>query len=36
MASALLIGKNHRLQHVHHLGNVRHLHTIGILMEDIE
>ena len=31
--SAFLVGENHGLQHIDHLCDVGHLHTVGILME---
>ena len=36
MASALLIGKDHRLQYVNHLCDIGHLHTIGVFVEHIQ
>jgi len=29
-------GQDHGLQHVHHLRDVRHVHAIGVTMEDVE
>ena len=32
----LLVGENHRLQHVDHLGDVGHPHAVGVAREDVE
>ena len=36
MTCALLIGEDHRLEHVDHLGDVSHLHAIGVFVEHIQ
>ena len=36
VATAFLVGENHRLEHVHHLGYVGHAHAVGVLVEDVE
>ena len=36
MTCTLLVGKYHRLQHVHHLSDICHFHAVGILMEDVQ
>ena len=36
MAFAFLIGQDHRLQHIDHLSDVSHLHTIGVFVEHIQ
>ena len=36
MASTFLVGEDHRLEYVDDLCDIRHLHTVGMTMEDIE
>ena len=36
MTCALLIGEDHRLEHVDHLGDVGHLYTIGVFVEHVQ
>ena len=36
VARALGVGENHRLEYIHHLCDVGHLHPFGVLVEDVE
>ena len=36
VACAFLVGKNHGLQYVDNLCDIRHLHTVGMTMENVE
>ena len=36
VAGALCVGENHRLQHVHHLGDVGHAQAVGVFVEHVE
>ena len=36
VACAFLVGEDHRLEHVHHLGDIGHLHAVGVLVEHVE